>query len=301
LGPQRNALTLALDLGFLSLSSGRQNMTPSFIAKTAFALGLLLAASSTAMAANHCAGGKTITEGVLTFATSEPAYFPWVIDNKPESGKGFESAVAYEVAARLGFAADKVVWVRAGFDESIQPGVKNFDLNIQQYSITEERMKVVDFSASYYDAAQSVVVRKPAVEAGAKPMMDSLKGLRWGAAEGTTQIDLIAKLVGPTQQVMQYNDVADSLEALKANQIDAVMMDLPSALYATAVQLEDGVVLGQFENTGEAAGGAGMLMEKDKALKACVDEALAAMKADGKLKAIEAEWLQTATGAPLIK
>jgi polar amino acid transport system substrate-binding protein len=276
-------------------------MTTSFFAKTAIVLGLLAGFSQAAMAASHCAGGKTITEGVLTFATSEPAYFPWVIDNKPESGKGFESAVAYEVAARLGFPADKVVWVRAGFDESIQPGAKNFDLNIQQYSITEERKKVVDFSSSYYDAAQSVVVRKPTVEAGAKPTLESLKGLRWGAAEGTTQIDLIAKLVGPTQQVMQYNDVADSLEAMKANQIDAVMMDLPSALYATAVQLEDGVVLGQFENSADAGNGAGILMEKDKALKACVDEALAAMKADGKLKAIEAEWLQTATGAPLIK
>jgi polar amino acid transport system substrate-binding protein len=301
MGSQRDALTKQALLGFCPSINREIKMTKSFIAKTALALGLMLATSGNALAASHCAAGKTITEGVLTFATSEPAYFPWVIDNAPESGKGFESAVAYEVAARLGFAADKVVWVRAGFDESIQPGVKNFDLNIQQYSITEERQKVVDFSASYYDAAQSVVVRKPTVEAGAKPSMESLKGLRWGAAEGTTQIDLIAKLVGPSQQVMQYNDVADSLEAMKANQIDAVMMDLPSALYATAVQLEDGVVLGQFENSGEAAGGAGMLMEKGKALKTCVDEALAAMKADGKLKAIEAEWLQTATGAPLIK
>jgi polar amino acid transport system substrate-binding protein len=276
-------------------------MSHSLLAKTVLAFGLLAGISTAAMAASHCAGGKTITDGVLTFATSEPAYFPWVIDNKPESGKGYESAVAYEVAARLGFAADKVVWVRAGFDESIQPGAKNFDLNIQQYSITADRDKVVDFSASYYDAAQSVVTRKPVVEAGAKPTMESLKGLRWGAGEGTTQIELIAKLVGPTQQVMLYNDVADSLEALKANQIDAVMMDLPSALYATAVQLEDGVVLGQFENSADVGSGAGMLMEEGKALKTCVDEALAAMKADGKLKAIEAEWLQTATGAPLIK
>ncbi len=276
-------------------------MTHSFLTKTTLILGLMAGFSSSAMAAAHCAGGKTITDGVLTLATSEPAYFPWVIDNAPESGKGFESAVAYEVAARLGFAADKVVWVRAGFDESIQPGAKSFDLNIQQYSITEERMKVVDFSTSYYDAAQSVVSRKSVVAAGAKPTLESLKGLRWGAAAGTTQVELIGKLVGPSQQVLQYNDVADSLEALKANQIDAVMMDLPSALYATAVQLEDGVVLGQFENSGEAAGGAGMLMEKGKALKGCVDEALAAMKADGKLKSIEAEWLQTATGAPLIK
>jgi polar amino acid transport system substrate-binding protein len=263
--------------------------------------GAMAAFASAASAQENCAAGKTLKDGVLTFATSEPAYFPWVIDNKPESGKGFESAVAYEVAARLGFAADKVEWVRAGFDESIQPGAKNFDLNIQQYSITPEREKVVSFSAPYYKAAQSVVTRKPVVDGGAKPEMAALKGLRWGAAEGTTQIQLIGSLVGPTQQLMIYNDVADSIEALKANQIDAVMMDLPSALYATAVQLEDGVVLGQFEGSAEADGGAGMLMEKDSALKACVDAALKAMTDDGKLKAIEAEWLQTATNAPLIK
>lgn len=264
--------------------------------------GILFSAASSASAQDNCAAGKTLKDGVLTFATSEPAYFPWVIDNKPESGKGYESAVAYEVAARLGFAAGKVEWVRAGFDESIQPGAKNFDLNIQQYSITEERQKVVDFSAPYYKAAQSIVMRKPTVEAGAKPTVESLKGLRFGAAEGTTQIQLIADLVGPTQQLMIYNDVADSIEALKANQIDAVMMDLPSALYATAVQLEDGVVLGQFENAANTeSGGSGMLMEKGNALKACVDAALKAMTDDGKLKAIEAEWLQTATNAPLIK
>ena len=264
--------------------------------------GLMFSAASAASAQDSCAKGKTLKEGVLTFATSEPAYFPWVIDNKPESGKGYESAVAYEVAARMGFPADKVEWVRAGFDESIQPGAKNFDLNIQQYSITEERQKVVSFSAAYYKAAQSIVTRKPVVDAGAKPSVESLKGLRFGAAEGTTQIQLIASLVGPSQQLMIYNDVADSIEALKANQIDAVMMDLPSALYATAVQLEDGVVLGQFENSANTeSGGSGMLMEKDNPLKECVDAALKAMTDDGKLKAIEAEWLQTATNAPLIK
>jgi polar amino acid transport system substrate-binding protein len=286
-----------------SFANGELMMKSLFVSFMAVATaGFLFGATSVASAQDNCAAGKTLKEGVLTFATSEPAYFPWVIDNKPETGKGFESAVAYEVAARLGFAADKVEWVRAGFDESIQPGAKNFDLNIQQYSITSERQKVVDFSAPYYKAAQSIVMRKPTVEAGAKPTLESLKGLRFGAAEGTTQIQLIANLVGPTQHLMIYNDVADSIEALKANQIDAVMMDLPSALYATAVQLEDGVVLGQFENSANSEDdGAGMLMEKGSALKACVDAALKAMTDDGKLKAIEAEWLQTATNAPLIK
>lgn len=257
--------------------------------------------ATSALAAGSCAAGKTITEGTLTIATGEPAYFPWVIDNKPESGKGFEAAVAMEVASRLGFPADKVTWVRTTFDQAIQPGPKNYDFNLQQYSITDERAKVIDFSNSYYKPAQAVLTAKPVVEAGAKPTVESLKALHWGAVEGTTQPVLIKKLVDPSQQLLMYNDVADSVEALKARQIDAVLMDLPSALYTAAVVLPDGVVLGQFEHSTDESQGIGMVFEKGNTLRDCVNEALAAMEADGKLKAIEAEWLQTATGAPLIK
>lgn len=257
--------------------------------------------ATSALAAGSCAAGKTIAEGTLTIATGEPAYFPWVIDNKPESGKGFEAAVAMEVASRLGFPADKVTWVRTTFDQAIQPGPKNYDFNLQQYSITDERAKVIDFSNSYYKPAQAVLTAKPVVEAGAKPTVESLKALHWGAVEGTTQPVLIKKLVDPSQQLLMYNDVADSVEALKARQIDAVLMDLPSALYTAAVVLPDGVVLGQFEHSTDESQGIGMVFEKGNTLRDCVNEALAAMEADGKLKAIEAEWLQTATGAPLIK
>jgi polar amino acid transport system substrate-binding protein len=257
--------------------------------------------ATSALAAGSCAAGKTLTEGTLTIATGEPAYFPWVIDNKPESGKGFEAAVAMEVASRLGFPADKVTWVRTTFDQAIQPGPKNYDFNLQQYSITDERAKVIDFSTAYYKPAQAVLTAKPVVDAGAKPTVESLKTLRWGAVEGTTQPVLIKKLVDPTQQLLMYNDVADSVEALKARQIDAVLMDLPSALYTAAAVLPDGVVLGQFEHSTDESQGIGMVFEKGNKLRDCVNEALAAMESDGKLKAIETEWLQTATGAPLIK
>ncbi len=275
-------------------------MSLKVCAKFIVIAGLMGGFSSAAFAAGECAAGKTIKEGVLTIATGEPAYFPWVIDNKPEDGKGFEAAVAMEVATRLGFAKDKVMWVRSTFDQAIQPGVKDYDFNLQQYSITDDRAKVIDFSVSYYMPAQSVVVRKVTIEAGAKPTLESLKSLRFGAAEGTTQLPFITQTIAPTTAPLMYNDVADSLEAMKANQIDAVVMDLPSALYVSGVQMEDGAILGQFDiNDGSA--GMGMVFEKGKALKTCVDEAINAMAADGKLKAIEAEWLQSATGAAVIK
>jgi polar amino acid transport system substrate-binding protein len=279
----------------------RENiMNISILGKTALALGLVLGLSTSAQAQNACAAGKTIKEGALTIATGEPAYFPWVIDNAPETGKGFEAAVAMEIATRLGFAADKVTWVRTSFDQAIQPGAKDFDFNLQQYSITAERAQVIDFSVPYYKPAQSVVVRKPTVEAGAKPTIDSLKGLKWGAVEGTTQTKFIADTIAPAAAPLMYNDVADSIEAMKAGQIDAVVMDLPSALYVSAVQIEDGAILGQF-SINDGSDGMGLVFEKGKGLKACVDEALNAMAADGKLKAIETEWLESATGAAMIK
>jgi polar amino acid transport system substrate-binding protein len=273
----------------------------SLLLSTVAVIGAVIGLSTGAMAQNSCAAGKTLKDGVLTIATGEPAYFPWVIDNKPEDGKGFEAAVALEVASRMGFPKDKVTWVRTTFDQAIQPGAKEFDFNLQQYSITEERAKVIDFSTAYYTPAQAVLTNKPVVEGGAKPTINSLKSLQWGAVEGTTQPTLIKKLIDPAKDLMFYNDVADSVEALKARQIDAVLMDLPSALYTAAVVLPDGVVLGQFPHSPDDGGGIGLVFEKGNALRDCANEALKSMEADGKLQAIEAEWLQTATGAPLIK
>ena len=262
----------------------------------------LFITSNTAFAAGECAAGKTMKDGVLTIATGNPSYFPWVIDNKPEDGKGFEAAVAYEVATRMGFDKEKVEWTTASFDESIQPGEKNFDFNLQQFSITEEREKVVDFSAPYYSAAMAVLVRKPTKEKGAKAELDSLKGLLWGADASTTAVPMLNKLIEPSQKPMLYNDNNDVVAAMKANQIDAALFDLPTAMYLGAVVLDDGVVLGQFPaDRTENPDQFGMLMSEGNPLKKCIDEALEAMKADGKLASIEADWLQQTTGVPVIK
>ena len=259
------------------------------------------AAGSLAHAQNECAAGKTLEEGVLTIATGNPAYFPWVMNDAPEAGEGFEAAVALEVARRMGFEGDAVKWVRTSFDQAIQPGEKNFDFNLQQYSITEEREKFVDFSQPYYVAAQSVVVRQPTIDAGAKPTVESLKGLIWGAVESSTAPQLIKKLIGEDVTIRLYGDVADSLEAMKANQIDAVLVDLPSALFVTAVQLDDGVILGQFDESEDAPTALGLLFSEGNPLRECADNALTTMKDDGKLAEIETEWLQVATGAPVIE
>jgi polar amino acid transport system substrate-binding protein len=262
----------------------------------------LMALGQIVAAEGHCADGKTITDGVLTIATGNPAYYPWVMDDAPESGQGFEAAVAYAVAEQMGFAADEVVWTRASFDQSIQPGAKNFDFNLQQFSITDEREMVVDFSDPYYSAAMAVLTRQPVIEAGAEATVASLKGLIWGADANTTAVPMLVGLIDPDKDPLLYGDNTDVVEAMKAGQIDAALFDLPTALYLSAVVLDDGAILGQFPaDRSMNPDRFGLLMEEGTALKSCVNEALAALKADGTLAAIEEAWLSETTGVPVIE
>lgn len=266
--------------------------------------GVLLSATmaTSAFASDRvCSTGLTVTEGVLTIATGNPAYFPWVIDDAPETGDGFEAAVAFAVAEKMGYSKDKVVWIRSSFDQSIQPGLKGFDFNLQQFSITEDREKVVDFSDPYFSSPMAVLIRKPTMEAGATATMESLKTLKWGAAAGTTALGFITNDIQPGSDTLLYDDVANVTEALKAGQIDAGLFDLPTALFTSAVLLEDGIVLGQFPaDMATNPDQFGLLMANDSPIKPCVNEGLRKIKEDGTLAKIEAEWLQQTTGVPLI-
>jgi polar amino acid transport system substrate-binding protein len=255
--------------------------------------------AATGVMAQSCHDGKTLIDGKLTIATGNPAYYPWVLDDAPESGQGFEAAVAYAIADKMGFAAGDVVWTRTSFDQAIQPGEKDFDINMQQYSITEKRDRVVDFSEPYYTAPMAVLVRGGD---GLNPNMETLKGLKWGIVATTTALPVIMEKIQPSQSPLAYDDSANVVEAMKAGQIDAGLFDLPTALYLAAVVLEGGQVLGQFapENSSNPDH-FGALMSEGNPLKDCVDAALRALKADGTLQAIEAKWLQETTGVPLIQ
>ncbi len=268
-----------------------------FFAMAAAASALM---TTTALADGHCAAGKTLTDGKFTIATGNPAYYPWVIDDAPESGQGFEAAVAYAVAAEMGFAKEDVVWVRSSFDEAIQPGAKNFDVNMQQYSITPERDEIVDFSMPYYTAPMAVLVSPGAADT--PPTLTALKSVKWGAVGSTTAVSKLADVVQPDSDLLLYGDNADVNAAMSANQIDAALFDLPTALFLSAVMIEGSKVIGQFPaDEADNPDQFGMLMEEGSALKACVDEALAAMTENGSLAAIEAKWLQDSTGVPLIE
>lgn len=261
---------------------------------------VLIAASLTACSSSSKSSAScsdTMTKGKLTVATGEPAYYPWVIDNKPESGNGFESAIAYAVAAQLGYTKENVDWTRTTFDGAIAPGDKMFDFNLQQFSITAERQKAVDFSSPYYTAPQAIVSYKGSPIAGVKTLA-GLMTAKLGAAVGTTSLDAIKTQIGGTPAV--FNDNAAGVTALKNGQIDGLVVDLPTAFYLSGVEVENGLIVGQLPSTGKGDE-FGLLLAKGSPLTKCVSDAVDALKANGTLDKIAGQWLGTDAGAPVLK
>lgn len=243
---------------------------------------------------------NTIDAGVLTIATGDPAFYPWVIDDAPETGEGFEAAVALAVAGEMGYEGDSVVWVRTTFDEAIQPGAKNFDMNLQQYSITPERQENIDMSLPYFTSNQAIVALDGSAAEGATTIAD-LKDVKFGAQVGTTSLDFITEVIQPTQEPFVYDDNVGAKAALEANQIDAAVFDLPTALFVSGVEIEGSSVVGQFPaDAGGTTDQFGFVLEKDGALTACVDQAITTLTDNGELDAITQEWLSDFTGAPVI-
>ena len=242
----------------------------------------------------------TVTPGTLTIATGEPAFSPWVENNAPESGEGLEAAVAYAVAEELGFARENVVWIRTPFDTVIAPGPKDFDLNIQQFSVTPERKEAVDFSSPYYVTTQAIVSQEGNVGADAKTLAE-LKDVTFGVAAGSNAATVIEANVAPSQEISVFNSNDDAVAALQAGQIDAIVTDLPTVLYLQAAVLDKGVVVGQFEPIAGDGDEFAFLLEKGSELTAPVTAAVDALREAGTLDALAETWIAEGAGAPVLK
>lgn len=255
--------------------------------------------SDGASAATSDGALDTLTDGVLTIGTSDPAYEPWIVDNDPSNGKGYESAVAYAVAEQLGYDADQVEWVNVTFDQIIAPGAKSFDLAINQVSISPERAENLDFSSSYYDTAQAVVTVEGSPAAGAASLAD-LTDVKLGAMVGTTSLQVAQDAIDPTTGIQVFNDNDQVKQALTSGLVDAIVVDLPTALYITAAELDGGVLVGQLP-AGDDPDQFGIVLDKDSALTQPVTDAVDALREDGTLDDLQAEWLTDAAGAPVLK
>nr|WP_276582395.1 transporter substrate-binding domain-containing protein [Cellulomonas sp. RIT-PI-Y] len=240
----------------------------------------------------------TLTEDVLTIGTSDPAYEPWIVDNDPSNGKGYESAVAYAVAEQLGYDADHVEWVPVTFDQIIAPGAKSFDFAINQVSISPERAENLDFSSSYYDTAQAVVTVEGSKAADASSLAD-LKDVTLGAMVGTTSLQVAQDTIDPTTDIQVFNDNDQVKQALTSGLVDAIIVDLPTALYITAAELDGGVLVGQLP-AGDDPDQFGLVLDQGSSLTEPVTDAVDALRADGTLDDLQAEWLTDAAGAPVL-
>lgn len=255
------------------------------------------ATSSTPAAPETCSKDAlpTLTEGTLTFGTDQPAYSPWFIDDDPANGKGFESAVAYAVAEKLGYGKDDVTWVRVPFNAAIAPGPKTFDANLNEFSITDERKQAVDFSSPYFDVTQALVAIASSPAAQVKDLA-GLKGLKLGAQVGTTSYTA-AKDIDPNVAVFNNND--DAKAALTNGQIDALVLDLPTA-FAVQSELTDGVIVGQLPPTAGTPEQFGIVLDKGSPLTACVSKAVDDLGNDSTLFKLQKEWLAGAGNAPVL-
>lgn len=253
--------------------------------------------TSAGAGAADCKKGQLPTEqqGVLTVATDKPAYPPYFENDDPTNGEGFESAVAYAIGKQLGYPPAKVKWTVESFNSSFAPGPKDFDFDVNQISITPPREKAVDFSAPYYTANQAVVALKDSDAAKAKSLAE-LQDANLGVQIGTTSLEAAEAKIEPSSRPEVFNTSNDVIQALKNEQIDAVVVDLPTALYLTAVQVPEAAVVGQFGAPGGDQWGA--LLEKDSQLTGCVSAAIEELESSGELEKITQRWMSQAAGAP---
>ncbi len=253
-----------------------------------------------------------VAPGKLTIATDNPAFPPYFAENAdghktapwelgdPTNGQGFESAVAYALATKLGFTKDQVAWTYVPFDNSYKPGPKTFDFDINEVSYTPERAQAVDMTDGYYFVNQAIA----ALASNPIAKVTTISGLaafRLGAQVGTTSYSTITDIIKPTKDPSVYDTNDAAIAGLKAKQIDGIVTDLPTAFYMAGAQLDNGTVVGQFALPTASVGGEhfSLVLEKGSTLTSCINGAIAAITADGSLAAITTEWLSDKAAAPV--
>jgi polar amino acid transport system substrate-binding protein len=253
-------------------------------------------------AANPCLPSqlKTVSPGTITIGVDQPVFPPWFNDNKtPIDGKGFESAVDLAIASELGYKPAQIKVKRITFNQAIGPGAAGFDFDLDEFTITKARQKVVDFSAPYYSVAEAVVGMKGTAAASVNTFA-GLKALKLGAQTGTTDATTIQDVIKPSKSGASFATNALAVQALKNHQIAGLVVDLPTAFYITGAQVKGSTIIGQLPVSGSPEQ-FGALLKKNSPLTTCVSKAIVALEADGQLPQIQNQWLSQEADAPVLK
>lgn len=267
--------------------------------------------------------------GRLRLSTDIPAFPPWwggdaaeQYPNEPETGspwsdaefsaepysmEGFEGAVAYAIADAMGFSPDEVDWLaNPVFEQAFAPGVKPFDFHVAQIAITDERAQSVTFTDPYFDSNQAILALT-GTEITSATSIEDLRAFRLGAAANTTAFSFLENTIQPTVEPSVYADNAATREALEADLVDGIVVDLVTAFFMRDAQLEDfatdepeGTIVGQFGPPAEPDH-VGAVLDLDNPLVDCVNHAIATIKADGTHQAILDEWINTGEEIPFVE
>jgi polar amino acid transport system substrate-binding protein len=287
-------------IALLAASAGLAGCASEGSSSSASPAGTAAAGGTSSSAAASCSNsaiqGQLFAKGQLTVATDKPVYPPWFVDNKPTNGQGYESAVAYAVAAQLGFSKSQVTWAYEPFDSSYAPGPKKFDFDINEISFSTARAQAVTFSDSYYDVQQALVALKGSPIVSKHGQAD-LKGYVYGDQVGTTSLTFINSQIQPSRTPKVFETLNDVKQALQTSQIAALVTDTPTAEFITT-EIPHSVVVAQFPSTGEHYG---LLFAKGNPLVTCVNKALATLKSNGTLAKLTAQNLKDFTSIPTIK
>lgn len=271
--------------------------------------------ASASAAAEACSPDSlaTKTPGRLTIGTDNPAFPPywqpapegeeptppWELGDPTNKG-GFEGAVAWAVAEQLGFGDDTVDFIPVPFDNSFAPGEKEFDFYLAQVSFAEERAEAVDLSDGYFFSNQALVANADTPITRAASIAD-VREFRLGVQVGTTSLAYIEEQIQPSEEASVYNSNDAAIAALNAGQVDGIVVDLPTAFFITAVQMENGTIVGQFPPAGDEQEHFSLVLEQDSPLTDCVNQAIASLQESGELEAITQEWMSESAGAPILE
>ncbi|MBJ8344170.1 amino acid ABC transporter substrate-binding protein [Antrihabitans sp. YC2-6] len=285
----------------LAACSGSDNASESTTSATTKA-GPAMTLIPPTTAVNECGPGSgvTVEDGVLTIATDSPAYEPWFVGNDPSNGKGFEGAVARNVAEKLGYTPENTQFVAVPFEEALAPGEKPFDFDINQVTILGDRREAVDFSAEYYAVAQSIVAMA-GTPAAAAENLDDLSAFRLGAQRGSTSLAAIVETIRPTTPAFEFATTDDAKAALEDGRIDALVVDIPTGFQISNSQIEGSVLVGQFPRPNDVTEFFGLVLEKGSPMTPCVSAAVSSLYQEGVLDRLADEWLAQTAGAKVLE
>ncbi len=242
--------------------------------------------------------------GKLTVATDNPVYAPWFIKDTPSNRQGYESALAYALAARLGIDGRNVRWVTEPFATSYAAGSKPFDFDINEIVRTPARAKNVSMSASYYNVQQSLVAMKSDLIVRKHSPLQ-LKGYRYGTLAHSPAYGYVTTRIKPTYLTRTFADISSMQTALESGSIDAIAIDTPTGYWLVNFQIQDsgGIPLatqvGQFPALGDEY--YSMVLQKHNPLLTCLNVALSSEKNSGALHALAKKWLTIYQAVPVLR